>query len=506
MPPPERTSPELRRLLILVAASALVRLATLEAYPLMDTTEARYGEIARRMAESGDWVTPWIGDGVPFWGKPPLSFWMTAASFEALGAGAFAARLPHWLAAVATGWLVFGWARRRSRRAGVHALALTAASALFFAAAGAVMTDMALALGLAMAMRGFWQALHEPARRGLRGQALLFLGVAIGLLAKGPIALVLAGLPIGAWAVATSNLRRALQTVRWLAGSLAVLAVVLPWYLLAEWRTPGFLEYFIAGEHWHRFTVPGWRGDLYGHSHEFARGTIWLFALLALLPWSILVPLAAWRWRRDAGPVDPADRPRILYLGCWALAPCVLFTFAGNILWTYFLPGVPAAAMLGAILLGRLPQRPVDRLVIPAGIATTVVVGVAVVAAFNAGGWGERTSTQALIAAYDARRAAGEPLVFLRRRPLSGAFYSNGRAEEAGTLEALHARLARGPAFVAVKEKHADRVPAGFRAGLQSVLHVGDYELLYARRAAARAGAGTGLPVAFRGDAAEERH
>ena len=52
----------------------LIRLVSLGLYPLMDTTEGRYGEIARKMAEMNDWITPWFDTGVPFWGKPPLSF------------------------------------------------------------------------------------------------------------------------------------------------------------------------------------------------------------------------------------------------------------------------------------------------------------------------------------------------------------------------------------------------------------------------------------------------
>ena len=49
------------------------------------------------MAELGDWVTPWHGEGQPFWGKPPLSFWLTATSFRLFGINGFAARLPHFL-------------------------------------------------------------------------------------------------------------------------------------------------------------------------------------------------------------------------------------------------------------------------------------------------------------------------------------------------------------------------------------------------------------------------
>ena len=69
---PDRTS---RLLLAALALLALARLASLAFYPLMDMTEARYADIARRMAESGDWVTLWLDDMRPFWGKPALSFW-----------------------------------------------------------------------------------------------------------------------------------------------------------------------------------------------------------------------------------------------------------------------------------------------------------------------------------------------------------------------------------------------------------------------------------------------
>lgn len=487
VPKPDRSSPELRLLLLLVAAVALARLATLGMYPLMDTTEARYAEIARRMAELGDWVTPWIGEGVPFWGKPPLSFWMTATSFETLGVGAFAARLPHWLCAVAIAWLVWRWANRRSRREAVYALALTASSALFFATAGSVMTDMAFALGLALAMRGFWLGLHETGSRRLREQALFFLGIALGLLAKGPLALVLAGVPIAAWAIASGNCRRALGGMPWVTGALSVLVVALPWYVYAELRTPGFLEYFLVGEHWNRFLEPGWSGDLYGHSHAFARGTIWLFALLAFMPWTVLLPAAAWRWRNAAAPAKPEDRLLSSYLACWALAPCVLFTLSGNILWTYFLPGVPALAMLTAIALTRLPRERVERRLLPAGLVATGVTGLALVMAFNTGGWDEETSTKTLVREYESRRSDGEALVFFRKRPLSGSFYSDGQAEQVMSLADLHARLARGPAYVAVKEKHADRVPEGIEAGLRSVARIGEYQLFYSSPATRQA-------------------
>ena len=97
MNPPEESARLIRALWLAVGALLLVRLAAMALIPLMDTTEARYGEIARKMAALNDWITPWHDHGQPFWGKPPLSFWLTALSFKLLGVHEFSARLPHLL-------------------------------------------------------------------------------------------------------------------------------------------------------------------------------------------------------------------------------------------------------------------------------------------------------------------------------------------------------------------------------------------------------------------------
>ena len=486
-PPFDRRSPELRLLIVATAVALLARLATLGAYPLVDPTESRYAEIGRRMAALGDWITPWIGDGVPFWGKPPFSFWLTAGSFRLLGIGEFSARLPHWILGGLVLAVLWDWARRRSRREAACAVALTAGSALFLATTGAVMTDMALALGITMAMRGFWLAMPATGAARWREECLLVIGLVIGLLAKGPLALVLAGLPVVAWAIATGNLRRVFATLHWKTAITATLALALPWYLLAEWRTPGFLDYFIVGEHWNRFMEPGWTGDLYGHSHAFPRGTIWLFAALALLPWSVLVPIAAWRWRHELQPARPEDRSLLLYLVSWSLAPCAVFTLSGNILWTYVLPAIPAAALAAAIWLGRLPPGRVERRLLAGGVMLTTVVGVAVVVAFDAGGWDTQRNARSVVRAYESRRNEGEALIFFRNRPLSGAFYSDGRAEVAVTPEALHAWLARGPAWVAVRKRHRERIPEQVLGSLQRVVHGGEYDLYYSNAQARQA-------------------
>jgi 4-amino-4-deoxy-L-arabinose transferase-like glycosyltransferase len=475
-PSPTTSPPRADRLLwIAIAAAFAARFLLLGAFPLLDPTEARYAEIARQMFVLGDWVTPWIAPGLPFWGKPPLSFWMTTASFELFGVSDFAARLPHWIGGLLVAGLVWQWLALRSRREAAFAVALLAGSLLFFVAAGAVMTDMALAIGLMAVMRGYWLALHGPREHRGREQALLFAGFAVGLLAKGPIALMAAA-PLAAHAWNSGELARAFREIRWLTGALVVAACVLPWYLAAEARTPGFLQYFLVGEHWQRFVDSGWQGDLYGHAHAFPRGTIWLFAVLAFLPWSIVLPVIAWK-RRRAGVAAPSDdRPLSVYLWVWVLLPCITFTLSRNVLWTYVLPSIPALAMLAARYLNRLPVGTAPERAVAAGVGFTAAATIALVVAFNLGGWADHRSMKTLVAEYRAL-SRGEPIVFLRQVPYSASFYSAGAAELAADAVDLETRLATGPAFVVLRSRHRSRVPDSVAERLRPVLVVDEYGL-----------------------------
>lgn len=466
-----------RLLLFAMGVVAIARLATLAGYPLMDTTEARYAEIARKMAELGDWTTPWFDYGVPFWGKPPLSFWLTAGSFELFGVGEFAARVPHWLGGMLLAWLLWGWLARRSRREAAYAVALLLGSALYVVAAGAVTTDMALAVGVTLAMRGFWLGMHGTDAERVRERWFLFGGIAVGMLAKGPVALVLIGLPMLVWTVATRNLRLAWTALPWLRGGLAATVIVLPWYVLAELRTPGFLDYFLVGEHWLRFIVPGWKGDLYGTAHEFPRGTIWGFAFVALLPWSVLLPAAALRLR-GAAPMEMrcADAQWRLYVLLWGLAPCLFFTLAGNILWTYVLPGLPGLATWAAGWLAQYSPQSVNRVLV-AGLIVTLLGLTAFVANVQLGERGERNSAKELIAGYESRRSGDEGLVYLGKRPYSAAFYSFGKAEWVANSAQLARRLEQRPAFAAVDAGTSPGLPPALLRRLQHVRQYGRFDL-----------------------------
>ena len=453
------------RLLALVFVVALVRLAILGAYPLMDTTEARYGDIGRMMAESGDWITPWFRPDIPFWGKPPLSFWCTALSFKLFGVNEFTARLPHWILGVLGGWLVWDLAARRSIREAVIAVSLLTGCLIYYFASGAVMTDMALTLGLTLSMWSFWLAVQPNQLPGLQTRArwLFFVSLGWGLLAKGPLAPVLAGLAIGAWLLTSRCYWPEVRRLPWVRGFILSLAVAAPWYLAAEQKTPGFLNYFLVGEHIKRFLIPGWDGDLYGHAHDYPRGMIWLFLLLMLIPWTALIPafLGFGKGKKSSlslplnSSVVPINSSQIAwrnYLLAWGLMPAVFFTFASNIIMPYVLPGIPALALLGGFyLVGRDPHR-VDQL-LATGLSIVLVISLVFVFVFPITGYGERKSERSLIHYYQSRLANGgnksginsankaAPLVYLGQYPYSASFYSNGNLSAVPTTSELIERL-----------------------------------------------------------------
>ena len=139
-----------------------------------------------------------------------------------------------------------------------------------------------------------------------------------------------------------------------------MLAIAVPWYYLAEQETPGFLQYFLVGEHFERYVTAEWAGDPYGSVKDRPPGTIWIYFLVACLPWS---PLVVWWFGRHANrtmfcqSLTGDERPLISYLLIWALLPCIFFTPARNVLVTYILPGMPAAAILVAWFSSKAPYR-----------------------------------------------------------------------------------------------------------------------------------------------------
>ena len=283
-------------------------------------------------------------------------------------------------------WAVVGAARCiGGRTAGSRAGLVFLTCPLTVAMAGAVMTDPYLGLGVALSLFGVvrWMTAPPDSGRARAGTLLLVpLGLTIGFLSKGPVAL----LPLACAALATLGSAEGRAVLRRFPfGRVLGLTLLMsaPWFVLAEWSHPGYARYFFLGEHFERYLNARWTGDRYGGTHPRPPGTIWLLLLVGALPWMRQIWRLVGRGSRERRAATGLPRPVLHTLMGAAFGPLVIFTFAGSVLPTY-----PFPALIGlAILLGvgaqdavgvSPPRRPLaePRLVFlaTACVAATVLV------------------------------------------------------------------------------------------------------------------------------------
>ncbi|WP_330926390.1 glycosyltransferase family 39 protein [Candidatus Sororendozoicomonas aggregata] len=460
------------------SAAFLIRLLSLGLYPLQDTSEARYAEMARLMVATNDWITPWFKVGVPFWGKPPLFIWLSALSFKLFGLNEFAARLPILLVSLGVvGFSVRLALFQMERHAAALVLIILPTTLTFLVLSGTVMPDPVMLFSITMILCGFWIGWHsQDARQARRWQFLFFIGCALALLAKGLAPLVLAGLPIFIWCLKARRLITLWQRFPWIKGLLLTLLIAAPWYIAAELKTPGFLRYFIIGEHFDRYLESSWHGDKYGFAHNEPIGTIWVYWLLGALPWScvlvnqgILWVKTCWRNKR----ITLSDWQHFLLL--WFLCPLFFFSFARNIIWTYTLPTVPAMAFAlaerGQHRWHHLPRW----LTACSALIPLLVIGVMPYLMTS-----DQIKSQKILLNYVHQQSVSySGILYLHGTPFSGHFYSRGSAKDLSGSEEL-TRLINAPNaryYLATENDDFDHLPDALRQRFTRVAHHRDWTL-----------------------------
>ncbi|WP_159438998.1 ArnT family glycosyltransferase [Maribacter ulvicola] len=304
----------------------------------MDKTEARYAEVARIMAETNSWITPQIDYGIPFWAKPPLSTWLSAMSFEVFGVNEFAARLPYLLLAIVLVFLTGKYAKREHLPFFLPGFILLTLPE-FLLHAGVVSTDTTLAFSIALVMLSFWEMFQNNAK--FYWKYLVFVGFGLGFLAKGPIVVILTLPPIVIWVLLCENYKTIFKRIPWIVGIIITIAVALPWYILAEQRTPGFIDYFVVGEHFKRFFDSSWADDKYGFPKSQPLGMIWIFLLLFALPWIQVLLLKLWKNRTSL-----TKNKWVVFLLLWLLWTPLFFTISKSLIHPYIMPVMVPLALL----------------------------------------------------------------------------------------------------------------------------------------------------------------
>ena len=392
--------------------SALVVLAwlvwSIGLHPLTLPDEGRYVGVAWEMLRSGDWLIP-TQDGLPFFHKPPLFYWLTASSMRVFGVNEAAARLAPLLCAGLAAAGLFVTTRRRAGEPIAAATVLVLATMpFFFAAAHYANLDMPVAAFIALAIVFAADAALDL-RRGLPHRTALLLAwacAALGMLAKGLIGFVLPGLVIVAWLAASRQWRTILRLLSPL-GILLFALIAAPWFVLVQLQQPGFVRYFFWHHHFERFVEQG-----------FNSAQPWWF-FLAVLP-ALTLPWSLWllRLRRARGDATRDDAPhddraawRTL-MWIWLAVIVVFFSLPQSKPVGYIMPALFPLAFLIAepVVAAWRGGRARWRGAIAASFALAVAICVGAV------GWMatryDRDNT-ALAHTLRAARGASDPVVFV---------------------------------------------------------------------------------------------
>lgn len=317
---------------------------------LMEPDEGRYAEIPREMLASGDFVTPRL-NGVLYFEKPPLYYWLCAGSIAALGKNEFAVRAVSALAALTGVLLTFFLGRSMSgHRVGVYGALIVAVSPLWGLLGRTNAIDMTLSMLILAALACFWWASRESGARRMLAWHGLAAASALAVLTKGLIGIVIPGGVIFFY-ILFARRWTLLKRVPWLSGILLFAAVAVPWHVLVARRNPSFLWFYFVHEHLMRYTTT-----------VHARTAPWWFfvpvVLLGIMPWSGLLPAAVKLFARNGAGQRRDDAT---FLACWSGFIFLFFSASSSKLIPYMLPTVPAFAILVAMALDRAEREPATR-------------------------------------------------------------------------------------------------------------------------------------------------
>jgi 4-amino-4-deoxy-L-arabinose transferase-like glycosyltransferase len=343
-------------LAVLFAVFALAWFGHLEHRGLFIPDEGRYAEIPREMLASGDWITPRL-NGLKYFEKPPLQYWLTALSFQAFGPDEWTARLaPAVLGFLALAFTGYAASVLWGRRAGLLTAASLASNWIFYLGGQYLTLDMSVSAFLSFSLSSFLLAQREqaPPRERTGWMLAAWSGMALAVLSKGLIGIVLPGLSMLAYTIWTRDLRIwSRLSIRY--GLPLFLVIVLPWFILVQQHNPEFLHFFFIREHLERFALS---------AHQ-RPGAWWYYLpilVIGLMPWTpaLLHEAVTARWWKNSAAAarTVAGFRTDRFCIAWAMSVIVFFSISHSKLPAYVLPAIPAIAMLLGARLRELPVPP----------------------------------------------------------------------------------------------------------------------------------------------------
>lgn len=319
--------------------------AFLGTHPLVTPDEGRYPDVARHMLLSGDWIVPYL-NGVVFFHKPILYYWLETISMSLFGINAWAIRLPGALTGFLGCVVVYQTGRRLfGEQVARMATVILASNPLYFVASQFADMNLEVAVLIASAVLCFFVAESGQTSRIFVWRMLAWMFMGLAILAKGLIGIVLPGMVIGVWVLLFNQWRR-IPSFCFVRGGLLLLLIVLPWFALMEQHQPGFLHYFIVVQHFQRYS-----GTNFNNLQPFWFYPAVLF--LGFMPWLTdlvgmvkRLPLTRRIHHEITSVTDEGIGGRLVgMLLIWIVVMVGFFSMPESKVMGYILPVMPALAL-----------------------------------------------------------------------------------------------------------------------------------------------------------------
>ena len=343
-----------RGLILIVFLGSILFFWQLGATGLVDETPPLFAAAGRAMSATGDWLTPRV-NGLNRFDKPPLIYWLMGLVYSLPNQefwdplGTWAARFPSALSSLllmlAIGDTVMRWPQSEGilvRRAGVGSALIFALSPLVMVWSRIAVSDALLCSTLGISLLCHWRRYADQATQSW-WMGWVFLGLAV--LTKGPVAIVLTSMTIGTFLLLSKTKPILfISKIKPFKGILITAGISLPWYMLELiYEGKPFLNSFFGYHNFQRFT-----SVVNSHQEPF-----WFFFLVLIISSLPFTPFLF------SGFVDSLrslnnkyfmpEKSLAIYASSWLISVFALFTFSATKLPSYWLPAIPAAAVLTGI-------------------------------------------------------------------------------------------------------------------------------------------------------------
>jgi len=350
--------------------AALITLPGLGVGTLWDNSETAYGEVAREILLTHDWIVMHL-NGQPWFVQPPLYFWIGALFAKAFGITSFALRLPSAIATILIGAMTgYAVARQAGTRAGIYASAILS-SCLMQAIIGRLAIMDAL-LDMAVALSVFWWFRSLESGRD-RYFIYGWIAAAFGFLAKGLVAPVMALLVIVPYALWNGRHedQRLPSWRAWCAGLLAFAAVAAPWMIAIG---------SIAGDHAFGRMIVHYTFGRYTGVIENQSGPLWYYLpvlILGFFPWIAFFPMGVTYGVRALRDFSTAPNlARLWRLAfTWIVVPLAFFSFAQTKLPNYVALELPALALVVALYFDAVMKKGSSRSIVVSAACVPIFIG-----------------------------------------------------------------------------------------------------------------------------------